>query len=240
MKKNIFFTALMLSIIVLSCTKQSTPQSPTNPPKPLNETYPGGSYASALLPAGDTIKSFSTTWVVPDNPPADSTIFWWNGLDGGACQPVLQWEYGNWTISNWYFNDDLDGQGPTYHHSPFIAVTPGTKLTGVITLASYTANSFTYTESFTGYPAADVTFTRTTLAAGLVEDQEAYTNTYLALPKQTKVQMTGINCVLTNGNHPPNLNWTFDQGTYTTPLGYPQILVVSPSSSNGELDFYEQ
>lgn len=247
MKKNIFLAALMLSIIALSCNKQSTPvpqSSPTNLPlKQMslashNQTYPGGGYASATLPAGDTIKSFSTTWIVPVTPPRDSTIFWWNGLDGGACQPVLQWENGGWTIANWYFNDDLDGKGPTYHHGTFVPVTSGTKLTGVITLVSHTANSFTYKESFTGYTAADVTFTRSTVATGLVEDQEAYTNTYLAFPNQTKLQMTGINCVLTNGSHPPNLTWTFNEGTYTTPLGHPQILVVSPSSSNGEIDFY--
>jgi len=235
----IFLAAIMLSIAFISCKKQ-TPVPANVPVKPLNETYPGGGYASALLPAGDTIQSFSTTWIVPATPPRDSTIFWWNGLDGGACQPVLQWENGSWTVSNWYFNDDLDGKGPTYHHGAFVPVTKGTQLTGVITLVSHTANSFTYKEQFIGIPAADITFTRSTLATGLVEDQEAYTNTYLAFPDQTKLQMTGINCILTNGTHPPNLNWTFDEGTYTTPLGNPQILVVSPSSSNGEVDFYLQ
>ncbi len=241
MKNNVFLAALMLSVAFLSCKKQSTPEpqaSPTIPAVKHNQTYPGGGYASANLPAGDTIKSFSTTWTVPVTPPRDSTIFWWNGLDGGACQPVLQWENGSWTIANWYFNDNNDGQGATYHHGTFVPVTSGTSLTGVITLVSYTATSFTYKESFTGYPAADVTFTRTTLATSLVEDQEAYTNTYLVFPNQTKLQMTGIDCVLTNGTHPPNLNWTFGEGTYTTPNGYPQILVVSPSSSNGEIDFY--
>ena len=240
MKKNLYLAAfmLMLTITFFSCKKQAA-VTPTTPTKKLNETYPGGGYAQALLPAGDTVKSFSTTWVVPATPPRDTTIFWWNALDGGACQPVLQWESGSWTISNWYFNDNNDGQGATYHHGTFLPVSPGTTLTGVITLVSHTANSFTYSESFTQYPAGDVTFTRPTVATGLVEDQEAYTNTYLVFPAQQKVQMTAIDCVLTDGTHPPNLNWTFNEGTYTTPLGFPQIVVVSPSSSNGEIDFNE-
>ena len=239
MKKTVILAAVMLTLAFVSCTKQTTvPTKPVSPTKPLDQTYPGGGYATAQLPAGDTVKSFSTTWVVPANPTRDSTIFWWNGLDGGALQPVLQWENGSWTIANWYFNDDLDGQGPTYHHGTFVPVTPGTQLTGVIELVSFTANTFTYKESFTGYPTADVTFTRSTLATELVEDQEAYTNTYLAFPPDPVVKMTGINCITTKGTHPPDLNWTVKDPLTKTPTGHLAFQVISPSSSNGEVDFF--
>ncbi len=70
--------------------------------------------------------------------------------------------------------------------------------------------------------------------------QELLSLVDIITPNQTEAkQMTGIDCVLTDGTHPPNLNWTFGEGTYTTPLGFPQIVVVSPSSSNGEVDFNE-
>jgi len=236
-KQHLLLTTLILAIFLFSCTK-SKPVKPA-PPKPLDETYnDGASYTSADVPSGDTIKSFSTSWIVPSTPPRDSTIFWWNGLDGGALQPVLQWENGSWTIANWYFNDDLDGQGPTYHHGTFVPVTPGTQLTGVIELVSFTANSFTYKESFVGYPAADVTFTRTVLATQLVEDQEAYTNTYLAFPPDSVVKMTGINCITTKGTHPPDLNWTVRDPLTKTPTGHLAFEVITPSSSNGEVDFF--
>ena len=237
--QNLFFTLLIIVTILFSCTKNKSVKP--SPPKPLDETYnDGASYTSADIPSEDTIKSFSTSWIVPSTPPRDSTIFWWNGLDGGALQPVLQWENGSWTIANWYFNDDHDGQGPTYHHGTFVPVTPGTQLTGVIELVSFTANSFTYKESFVGYPVADVTFTRATLATELVEDQEAYTNTYLAFPKDPVVKMTGINCITTKGTHPPDLNWTVRDPLTKTPTGHLAFEVINPSSSSGEVDFFIQ
>jgi hypothetical protein len=234
------YSVLVFALILFSCAKQ-TSVKPTSPPKegdttvtapPLDETYSGkGSYAYAELPAGDTIKSFSTSWIVPSTPPRDSTIFWWNGLDGGALQPVLQWENGAWTIANWYYNNG------GYHHGTFVPITSGTLLTGVIELVSYTTDSFTYKESFVGYPAADVTFTRSTLATSLVECQEAYTNTFLAFPADSVVRMTNIDCITTAGTHPSSLNW-IPTSTGTTPTGHASFEVISSSSSDGEVDFF--
>ena len=225
------FALLVLSITVLGCTKNKIVKPA--PAVPLDETYhDGASYTSADLPPGDTIKSFSTSWIVPSTPPRDSTIFWWNGLDRGALQPVLQWENGSWTIANWYFNNG------NYHHGKFVPVAPGTQLTGVIELISFTTDSFTYKESFVGYPAADVTFKRSTLATGLVECQEAYTNTYLAFPSDSVVRMTGISCTTTRGTHPPDLHWTVRDPLTKTPTGRLAFEVINPSSSNGEIDFF--
>ena len=230
--QNIILIAVYILLVFFGCSKQKAVK-PSTIPQTIDETYhDGASYASADVPAGDTIKSFSTTLTVPSTPPRDSTIFWWNGLDNGSLQPVLQWESGSWTIANWYFNDG------DYHHGEFVPVEPGTHLTGVIELISHTANSFTYKESFVGYPAADVTFTRPTLATGLVECQEAYTNTYLAFPPDSVVRMTGINCITTKGTHPPDLTWTVGAPQTTTPTGHLAFTVVNPSSSNGEVDFF--
>lgn len=227
------FVFLILAFVFFSCTKHETVKPTPVPPKPLDETYKGaGSYASAALPAGDTIKSFSTSWIVPSTPPRDSTIFWWNGLDGGALQPVLQWENGGWTIANWYFNDHH------YHHGKFVPVKSGTHLTGAIELVSFTTDSFTYKESFVGYPDADVTFTRPTLATSLVECQEAYTNTFLAFPADSVVRMTGIKCITSGKTQLTTLNWITGQPLAKTPTGHLAFTVASSSSSNGEVDFY--
>ncbi len=244
-KTNITLIALILCVAFQACKKKTV--APTSPPVDLNKIYPAdkggtGVFMSADLPTGDTIKSFSTTWTVPSTPTRDSTIFWWNGLAGGSLQPVLQWENGAWTIANWYFNDDHDGQGSTYHHGPFISVAPGTQLTGVITLVSHTATSFTYKESFLGYPLGDVTVIRSELAPSPCLCMEPYTNTYLAFPHDKLIKMTGINCVLTNGTHPPNLNWVAANANLLipTPTGNPHYVVVNPSSSNGEVDIFMQ
>lgn len=108
----------------------------------------GSYYTSASLSG---IQSLSTKWLVP-NFPLDTvnpvTIFYWNALDGGALQPVLQYDqgYGNaYTIANWYFTDG------NYFHGTFIPVTPGTQLQGVITFVSNPNDTtWNYKESFTG------------------------------------------------------------------------------------------
>jgi len=225
------FAALAFAIFFCTCKKQE--DTPKPPPPGINYSYPNGAtgFTSATVPKGDTIQSFSTTWVVPSTPFCDSTLFWWNGMDGGSLQPVLQWENGSWTIANWYFTDD-------YHHGQFVPVSPGDTLTGVIQYLSHTKDSFYYKESFIGYPDADVTFGRSYLATQVDECLEAYTNTYLAFSPDTLIRMTKINCITTTGKHPPSLNWTHNPYGIKTPAGYPPFVVINISSSDGEIDFY--
>ncbi|WP_183571966.1 hypothetical protein HDF18_03245 [Mucilaginibacter sp. X5P1] len=190
-----------------------------------------GYYTSASVPAGDTIKKFTTRWIVPVAPTNDSTQFLWNGLDGGSLQPVLQWGNGSttWQIANWYY---LNG----YHHGTYITIPAGTALTGVITLTAHTDTSYTYTESFTGYAAANVTVVRPTLANSTAECWESYTNSYIYFPNQSYVGMTNINCLTLEGTH-PSLPWVVSTGSITTPSGK-NTVVVSDSGTNGEVDFY--
>jgi len=231
--KNKFlpFSALLFAIIFFSCKKHN--DAPKPPLPGINYSYPNGTtgFHSATVPFGDTIQSFSTTWIVPLTPFCDSTLFWWDGMDGGSLQPVLQWENGGWTIANWYFTDD-------YHHGEVVPVSAGDTLIGVIQYLSHTKDSFYYKESFIGHPEADVTFARTYLATEVDECIEAYTNTYLAFAPDTLTKMTGINCITTLGTHPPNLKWTNNPPDLKTPAGYFPFVVVSSSSSNGEVDFY--
>jgi hypothetical protein len=198
-----------------------------------------GYYCSASLPAGDTVKVFKTKWIVPSAPDSTKTLFLWNGLAGGALQPVLSWDNGQgkkWYISNWYY---LSG----YHQGPKTFLTPGTQVEGVITLNSYSTGAYNYTESFTGYPASDVTFTRTTLATGLAQCFEPYvtfsSTAYLCFPNDLKVSMTNINCLLTNNTHPATLSWSIRSGYLPTPSGK-NTVIVSNSSTSGQVDFYFQ
>lgn len=193
-------------------------------------------YTSASLTG---IKSLSTNWLVPDFP-LDTvnpvTIFYWNALDGGALQPVLQYDqgYGNaYTIANWYFTD---GQ---YFHGTFVPVTPGTALQGVITFVSNPNDTtWNYKEVFTGYPTADVNIERTTEATSPAICLEAYTQNLAQWPNQPYMAFTDIDVTMRSGTPPATLTWTAGGGSVpVTPSGY-NIVIVNNSSTDGEVDMY--
>lgn len=204
-------------------------------------TIAGTNYPGYYLGADDitNIQRFSTTWTVPAKPMDTTnlvTYFLWNGLSGGALQPVLEWYNGRgakYFVRNWYFTD---GQ---YFHGGLVDVDPGTTLEGVITFVSKTDDTtWTYKESFTGYPDADVTFVRKSEATGLSECYEAYTSLLNRWPNQEYTAMTGINLTLRSGSLPDSINWTgFNDGPRTTPNDA-NSTVVNKSSSNGEVRFY--
>ena len=192
--------------------------------------------------AQNDIKSFSTTWLVPNNPidypqNGNQSKFFaiWNGLAGGALQPVLQWDNGqgpNYTILNEYFAYGHYFLGPT------VKVTAGTKLIGRITYLSNTSTTWTYKLSFDGYPAADLTVVRETEATGLAQCFEAYSQLMSLWPNQALVAMKNINLTLRSGTPPATIDWKYGGGSApVTPSGNNSV-VVSNSSSNGEIDFY--
>lgn len=202
---------------------------------------PGTNYTGYYL--GDdgisNIQTFSTNWIVP-NKPIDTTnittTFLWNGLSGGAIQPVLQWDQGqgpNYTIANWYFT------AGSYFHGTFVKVEPGTNLQGLITFVSNPNDTtWNYKESFVGYPAADVNIVRNSEATGLSECYEPYTALMSAWPNQPYEAMTNINLTLRSGTAPDTLHWIgYNDGPVTTPTGYNSV-VVNNSASNGEVRFY--
>jgi hypothetical protein len=87
------------------------------------------------------VTSFTTTWVVPRAPTTHSgqLIYLFNGIQNSTMiyQPVLQWgtspagggDY--WAVASWY----VDSQGGPAFHSDLTPVSPGTVLTGIMTLA---------------------------------------------------------------------------------------------------------
>jgi hypothetical protein len=65
-------------------------------PKAETESWYGGTLNPGRL---------TQSYTIPLKPPLKATIFYWPAFDGGALQPVLGWENGEWTISSWgYFN----------------------------------------------------------------------------------------------------------------------------------------
>lgn len=181
--------------------------------------------------AATNIKSFSTTWTVPSkpvNPASKKTYFVWNGLDRGVLQPVLTW--GNnqaaYRISAWAYTGK-------YIHGPFVSVKPGQQVTGVITLLSHTATSWTYKEGFAGYPQTDLTITRSSPADGVIQCIESYAGSdTTAVPADTMVKMRNIKLTTTSGQPPVTFTWRGNSSKA------PRTVVANPSSSAGEVDLY--
>lgn len=184
------------------------------------------------------IQSLSTTWLVP-NFPLDTvnngTLFWWNALSGGALQPVLQYNQGlgnAYTLANWYFTE---GQ---YFHGPFIPVTPGTQLQGVITFVSNPDDTtWNYKEGFTGYPQGDVNITRTSEATDPAICFESYTKILSEWPNQPFIQFTNIDVTMRTGSAPDSLHFT-GGGDETVVPSLVNAVIVNSSATNGEVDMY--
>jgi len=205
------------------------------------------------------ISSFSTRWVVPDLPEnmvTEKTTFLWNGLDGGALQPVMQWDNGHlfaYTLTNWCFNNGF------YHFGQTVSVTPGTSLTGVITFLGKNygigqndssgaidpsenppgpANlTWVYEQQFLGYPEADITVFRNTEATGVIVCWEAYTGNTTQWPANLGTAMYDINLLNFGAATPPILSWSTGGGFINTSTGF-NTVYISNSSSYGEIDFY--
>ncbi len=201
-----------------------------------------GYYLYGNLPSGKNIQSFSTSWVVPSKPSRDSTLFLWNGADNqdgnSFMQPVLGWNDGNgntWFIQNWGFANG------NYYHSAIVKVTSGTTVTGVITQVSNTNGKYKYTIAFAGNPSITYTQSYTEPANQVIEDWEAYTNTYLAFPPDQKVAMKSMNLqYVGSGTTNQSITWNqTNDGALYTPSGK-NTVVLNNGTTTSEVDFYFQ
>jgi hypothetical protein len=196
------------------------------------------------VPSGSTISSFSTTWVVPNNPeyidtPSYQTYFLWNGMESGDgntfMQPVLEWGNINgarYDIANW------GALNNNYFHGTAIDVNPGTQLTGVMTLTASKKNSYTYKISFTGYPAADYTETYKEAANTLYECFEAYTSNYLYFPNSSYTTMGSNVLILKGSSQNQPITWTqSNDGAAITPSGMNTVIGNNGTTSN-YVNFY--
>lgn len=121
-------------------------------------------YAGWSNTIGIPITKFVTTWTVPPAPAvqASQLLYLFNGIEPAngqvIVQPVLQWgdsgadEDGQnrtglfWTVASWI----VGGPDDSATHTPHIAVNPGDKLVGVVTLANQSAAGFVYNCEFQG------------------------------------------------------------------------------------------
>ncbi|HAY0331164.1 TPA: hypothetical protein JS309_004370 [Escherichia coli] len=184
------------------------------------------------------IKLFKTTWVVPEKPTiADSTetFFIWNGLSGGALQPVLTWGNGEsaYRVNNWAYI------GGNYIEGTPVYVNSGDTITGVISLQKIEGGKWHYLLSFTGYPDADFIVARDTEALGVIQCFESYTTDLDRIPSSQFCAMKDIHLEVREGSQlPATFNWQVSGGTpLPTPSGK-NTVIVDRSTQNGEIDFY--
>ncbi len=118
--------------------------------------------AAWLDMSATSVKSFSTSWKVPDAPTSASSqlLYLFSGMEPANAstivQPVLQWgnsgpdEDGKnrtgkfWTVASWIVPAP---DGHTYH-TPHVRVNPGESLVGVVTPVKKSAGSWVYACEF--------------------------------------------------------------------------------------------
>jgi len=123
-------------------------------------------YGWWLNNSGSPISQLSTQWTVPPEPQNNAgkqTIFLFNGIENASkneiVQPVLQWGVsaaggGNhWAVTNWHVDSSGHVSCP---NRPLQRVFPGDTLTGIVSLVSQNAGSFSYRSSFAEYPDLDL------------------------------------------------------------------------------------
>jgi len=212
---------------------------------PLHTPTMGNGYLTYYtIPSGDTLSSFSTTWVVPNNPeyidtPGYQTYFLWNGLESGDgntfLQPVLEWgniDGATYDICNW------GALNNNYFHSAAIEVSPGTSLTGVMTLTAASSGSYTYQIAFTGYSSINYSETYAEPANTLYECFEAYTSNYIYFPNSTYTKMGSNKLILKGSSSNQAITWTqSSDGAAVTPSGKNTVIHDNGTTSN-YVDFY--
>jgi hypothetical protein len=176
------------------------------------------------------VQTFAASWKVPSrptNPHSSDVFFLWPGLSGGALQPVMEWDNGFgevYGIRNWAF---IAGN---YVHGDLVKdLPPGTPLTGEISYQGTSSDGYTYSESFHGYPAADLTVTRSREqgdAEGVCLCYEPYSE---VSPADQMSAFSSISLQLRPPNPTPS-NITWGAGKC--------MAVVNSSSSHGEVDCY--
>lgn len=198
------------------------------------DNYPG----YTVVADASNIQSFKTTWIVPEKPQLEDsgdTFFIWNGLSGGALQPVLTWGNGEsaYRIINWAFI------GGKYVHGKYVSVNPGDTITGIISLQKIESGKWHYLLSFDGYPDADFMVVRDTEAQGVIQCFESYTTEMDRIPSSQFCSMKNIHLEVTEGSPlPEEFNWEVTGGTpLPTPSGK-NTVIVDRSTVNGQIDFY--
>jgi hypothetical protein len=198
-------------------------------------------YASWTNSTGTPVSLFSTKWVVPPAPATQSgqTIFLFNGIQNSTMiyQPVLQWGGsaaggGNyWAVASWY----VDGQGGPAFHSNLVQVSPGTVLTGIMTLTGQSAAGFSYNSEFQGIANTGFPVTNIQELTWCIETLECYGITKCSdYPNTSKTQMYAIN--METGKTHPVMTWT--PATPVSDCGQHTLIFDEDSDGSGEVDLW--
>jgi hypothetical protein len=201
--------------------------------------------------ANAAVNSFSGNWTVPAAPSEtshDQTIYIWLGLQpkdgsgiGAVLQPVLAWEQGSWSVTNWFVTN---GGGPGTQRAASYPVQEGDELTGTITQVSSGDGSYTYSSTFAvngeslaaKYNLTNVTTTYPLAAPYIV--LEAYNASSCAdYPDATKVSFTDLDLKFVRG--PQSAEWNAPNNDPTD--SYCNTLapvIVTNSNSDGVVDIY--
>lgn len=213
-------------------------------PPPADSGWIAWTSASPDTPNSGKITSFSTTWIVPKAPTnaGNQLIYLFNGLQAGTgptryiVQPVLQWGISPagggkfWAITNWYVQSNNFAI-----HGKLVTVTAGTSLTGVITALMDSGTNVIYKSTFTGYGDSTSATTPPVIKANeLDETLEAFgiTTPATQYPPDSLIKMNAISIL--QGTTRPSITWAPHKATGVIP----RAVVVSNSSTNGEVDIY--
>jgi hypothetical protein len=198
-------------------------------------------YASWTNGTGTPVSSFSTRWVVPPAPSAQSgqLIYLFNGIQNSTAiyQPVLQWGTSpagggnNWAVASWYVDGPM---GPVFV-SNLANVNPGDVITGVMTLASQSPAGFSYNCQFTGIANTALAVQNIQELTWCVETLEAYGITQCAdYPNTDKTPMQAID--LRTGATSPTVFWT--PSNSVTDCGQHTLVFDHDSAGSGEVDIW--
>ncbi len=189
------------------------------------------------------MKEFRTTWTVPDPPKyadASQTFYLWNGFNAGLLQCVLVWGAGEarYRVQNWgwlYGGDDGNTRYAVV--GPAVPVKPGGEVTGVVTLDD-SSKGYKYSMVFEEYPETKLTVLRSSEPWQVVECFESYTKDVDFITRSKKVAMNNIHIKWSTPlAGPATLDWQVG-GTPVPVVNGSNTVVVSDSSSDGEIDFY--
>lgn len=207
-------------------------------------------YAEWYNSSGIPIETFQTNWNVPSTPVANNgqTIFIFNAMQDGVTttshilQPVLQWGSSSagggsyWAVTNWYGSgSQTNGQ---YFHGALAQVSTGTTIQGVMSLTAVNGNEYSYTSSFSGYPAStemtvnnapQLIWAFETLECYGMQSESDYPN---ALGTTPYISMNNIQMLLNSGVTAP-LDWTVDNAITDDDQ---HTVIVTQGAPNGIVD----
>lgn len=182
--------------------------------------------------SGQVISSFAASWTVPPAPAASNgqLIYLFNGLQDAngqhILQPVLQWGYSPaqgsgyaWGLASFWVGQPVDPMFCT----EWVAVSPGTKVTGRMTVVQQSNALFSCTCTFDGYAGAELTAEDLPALVDCVLTLEAYdTGPAAPYPNAPYTDFTAI--ALTVGTQTPLVRWTPNGGAAIKPDGTVEVV----------------